>query len=436
MLAVVLAVAGVLYLAHQYLHSPEFEQRLSRSARDVLGSEVRIGDVQISLFQGVVIRNLGVANPPGVDGELFSVEEVELRIRLLPLLSRRVEVDRFRLRNLNVRLVPVEDGRWNFEALSGLETDGKAAGGAVRAEQAGFDFAFSDFSVEGAGITMLNGRGEEVTRVENLDLSGVVEMAGEEWSGAGSVRMESLSLGEAATISDLEAPVSISRQEILLNPVTATLAGGRVSGEIALRLVPEFKYLIDLEIADADVSGLLEEARTAVGLTGRLRSSLDVEGRAGLPTVTGSGEVQVEGGKLSGFAVQSVLARFLNVPELNEIEFTECRMEFTVADNVLETTSIRLLSPLLEFTGQGVVTLPEALLDHNVTLALRGDLLEILPPALLRAFETREDGFRAIPFRVWGPMGAPQTDLSDRIVEGAVSPALEEGLERLRELFR
>jgi len=429
-------VSGALFLAYQHLQSPEFQEQVVRTAEEVVGSELRLDGLEISLLQGVVIRGLAIGNPPGLEGDLLTVDEVVIRYRLFALLSGRVEIERLLLRRPVVKLVPVEEGRWNFEAFK----LGKAPDEDVESETSSgtgsLDFALSNIVLEEGQVVMSNGAGEQVTRVENLGVTGSLESVGGLLSGTGMLKMDSLELGKAVALQDLRAPTSFSNEEVKLSPVSASLAQGEVSGDITLKLVPTFRYLVDLEIQGADVTGLLQESGIAAGLSGKLESALDVEGRAGLPTVVGEGTAQVVEGKLTGLAIQDQLAGLLKAPALKEIEFTECVIDFTLADNLMETPSIRLISPLLEFTGSGEVTLPEGILNHDVTLGLHEDLLKIMPTAVLQAFEQREDGFRTIPFRVWGPMSSPETDLQDRLVKGALAPVLNEGIDRLKNLFR
>ena len=90
-------VSGALFLAYQHLHSPEFQDQVVRTAQEVVGSELRLGDLEISLLRGVLLRDLAIANPPGLEGDLLTVEEVQLRYGLFALLSGRIELERFLL---------------------------------------------------------------------------------------------------------------------------------------------------------------------------------------------------------------------------------------------------------------------------------------------------------------------------------------------------
>jgi hypothetical protein len=139
---------------------------------------------------------------------------------------------------------------------------------------------------------------------------------------------------------------------------------------------------------------------------------------------------------VSKLPAQELVAALLQVTSLHEIDFEECVVEFTLADNILETPVIRLLSPSVQVTGKGSLSLEQNTLDHDMMLALSPELLSQLPAPLLRAFNQREDGFYTLEFRLWGPIHSPQTDLQQKITRGAAEGLLEKGLEGLKNLFR
>jgi hypothetical protein len=221
-----------------------------------------------------------------------------------------------------------------------------------------------------------------------------------------------------------------------MSPVSGQLAGGELSGDIVLNTAPEFQYILDLELTDADVSALLQEGKIESEVQGKLQASIRVEGRGGLSSMVGQGRATVVGGRVSHLPAQELIASLLQAPSLREIEFEECVVEFTLAGNILETPVIRLFSPLVEVTGKGSVDLEQVRLDHDMILALSPELLSQLPAPLLRAFKQREDGFYILEFRLWGPVHSPQTDIEQKITRGAAEGLLEEGLEGLMNLFR
>lgn len=89
------------------------EQRLEAS----LNRDVEVGSVRLGVFPRleVEVREVRVDNPPDFEGPPFAeVEEVRLRVALLPLLRRRVVIDQASVTGATGRLRVLENGRSNF----------------------------------------------------------------------------------------------------------------------------------------------------------------------------------------------------------------------------------------------------------------------------------------------------------------------------------
>ncbi len=432
--------SGGVYFITRYLQTPEFKERVLSEAREVAGTEVEVAEMDISIWRGIALEGVSIADSSGLSDEFLRVDRLILRHQLLPLLSRQVQIDRLSLETPVVTLVQGEEGGWNFEQFfspqeePGAEPAGdpeKGSGG-----EGSFDVTLSQFSISDAEISMLDHQGGVMTQLHDLDLVSSISFLEERLEAVGTVSVGTVNFGESLVVSSLKAPVLISPEEIKLFPVSGELAGGEISGDIVLNNAPDFRYLMDVELTGADIKALLQEAGVESEINGKLQASVRVEGSGGLSSMVGQGQASVKGGRVSQLPAQQLVASLLQVPSLEEIEFEECVVEFALADNILETIVIRLLSPLVQVTGKGSVSLEHNTLDHDMMLALSEELLSGLPAPLLKAFSRREDGFYTLEFRLWGAFDSPQTDLQQKIARGAAEGLLEQGLEGLRNLFR
>jgi hypothetical protein len=179
--------------------------------------------------------------------------------------------------------------------------------------------------------------------------------------------------------------------------------------------------------------GLLSLPVSLLLLAGCAESEIPakLEGTGGLDTMAGAGKAEITGGKLMEIPVLNLVATLLQVPELRDLKFDECLLEFSLTNNVMQTPVIRLMSPRVQITGKGSVSLADYSLNHNLTLVFAKGVLDNVPKEVRGVFAERPDGSRTLEFRVWGPYDAPKTDLTDRLVKGATQQLLQKGLQQL-----
>ena len=98
-------------------YKPEIEKRVSQAT----GRSFTLGgDLNLSLFPwaGLSLSDLHLGSLPGFDEkDLLTVESFEVRVRLLPLLFKEVEVKRFVLQGPRIVLERRKNGRGNWEGI-------------------------------------------------------------------------------------------------------------------------------------------------------------------------------------------------------------------------------------------------------------------------------------------------------------------------------
>jgi hypothetical protein len=151
-------------------------------------------------------------------------------------------------------------------------------------------------------------------------------------------------------------------------------------------------------------------------------------GRGGLGTLKGSGQAQVKDCRWPKSALFGVLADLLNVPELADPRFEDCRVEFTLGGGEARTPVVSFKGAAVELAGQGVTRLATSALDYDLTLGLAPALLAKVPATPRAAFKTRPDGFGTLAFKVTGTTSAPKTDLAARLGKAVAIEAAKEGL--------
>jgi len=432
-------VAAGLFWVSRYLQSPEFKQFVLGAARASLGADVKIDNINVSVFSGVSLKGVAVANPEGYPGQLLTADAFVLRYRLLPLLRRRVEIEEVSLRKPTIELVRDDKGQWNYEKLAAKTEQPTPAGAPPKAptstkpsaKSGNFEISLSKLLMTDGNVVLLSDKNKELLKVQDINLSSSLTMAADKLSGSGQASIGTIDLANSLFVRQITSPLNVSADEIQFAHLSGKLAGGTVSGDIAVKVVGDLKYTVNLQVRDADIDTLLQEAHTKRVMNGKLQATVAFEGTGGLPTMVGNGRAEIVGGKLAEIPLLNQLSFLLQVPALRELKFDECRMEFSTSNNVMQTPVIRLISPEVQITGKGSVNLEDYSLNHDMTLALAKDLLAHVPKEVRAIFTERSDGYLALDFRVWGPYDSPKTDLQQRIVKGAAEQLLQKGLEKL-----
>ncbi len=435
---VVLVGAGV-YFANRYVQSPAFKEQVLVAARQELGSDVRIDEFQASLFSGVTLRRVTISNPKDFSGNLLTADAFVLRYRLLPLLRRRVEIEQLSLDKPVITLVRSDKNGWNYENIGAQEGEAKPASAAsapatksTKSETAiPFDIVLSRLAITHGAVSLVSEKNKPLVKIDGIDFSSSVSFADAKLAGTGKTSFDKVSVADALFVQKLAAPVAISADQIKLAPLSGRIADGTLAGDATLQLAPAFKYAVNLQVKGSDVAKLLMEAGTKQVMNGKLEVTASLEGTGGLPTMAGNGRAEIKDGQLMEIPVLNLLASLLQIEALRNLKFSECVLEFSITNNVMQTPVIRLTSPQVEITGKGAVALDDYSLKHDLTIAFAKGTLDRVPKEIRNLFTQRQDGSLALDFRVWGPYNAPKTDLQDRIVKGAAEQLLQKGLQKL-----
>jgi uncharacterized protein involved in outer membrane biogenesis len=430
-LFVVVLLAGLVYASRLVasLNTPAFKKQVLDEASAAVGTKVDVNKMDIDVLSGVTLVGVSVANPPPFTGSLATAEEVVLRYRLRSLLAGHVEVQRLSLKKPVLAFAMDPRGTFNYEKLGG-------AGGAKPAAPAPAStgggassmlrLVISRLAVEDGEMTMVDDRKASVMKAQDADLESAFTVSGGVAEGKGKASISNLVLADMLFVRGVSSPLEMSKERVRLAPIKGKLAGGDVNGDLKLDL-KKAAYAMGLEVKGASVDTLLKEAGSSRAMTGSLQAKASFEGTGGLPTLKGHGSAEVKDCKLQKSTVMALLAGVLQLPELADPSFDECRMEFTIGSNRVQTPVLSLKGKALQMTGKGTMSLATSALDYDMDLALSKPLVDKIGVKELRAaFKDRGDGFSTVAFKVTGTTERPQTDLASRIGKAAATEVLKE----------
>jgi AsmA protein len=164
-----IALVAIVLLAVWLLVNPnDYKPRIQAAVKQATGRDLKLpGDIKLSVFPWIALQ-LGPAslgNPAGFSDQPFlSFQHADARVKLLPLLGKRLEVGHLEIDGLDVRLIKNDAGKGNWQ---GFGSSSQPAPATPAAKPVG-----ASASLEGiAGIKVSNARVSYGTiTVQNINL--------------------------------------------------------------------------------------------------------------------------------------------------------------------------------------------------------------------------------------------------------------------------
>lgn len=238
-LVVLVLIAGSVYVAR--FDPNEEKGRIIQAFRDQTGRELTLGgNISLTLYPwlGITLDDLEIGNREGFSAEHFlAARHVSLRLKTLPLLGSRFEIDTVAVHGLSINLEVDAAGRSNWEDLrAGSDTtgpgSGSGGGGSMNLDSlilggvdvSDFSLSFTDgVSNQRYAITELNFRTGELVYGEPFDLNLALK------ASATSPALEA----EANLTGTLLYDLDNERYQISPLRLDATLTGPRVPNRSA-----------------------------------------------------------------------------------------------------------------------------------------------------------------------------------------------------------
>ncbi len=123
--AVVLLLIGLLGLTlfvKSYLTSEKLKAIIIPKLEAVTGRSVSIGDIDVSIFRGVVVKEISIRELTG-NNNFISVKEFILNYRLLPLLRRQLIIDKLELDSPHIWIEREKDSTYNFSDITAKKAE-------------------------------------------------------------------------------------------------------------------------------------------------------------------------------------------------------------------------------------------------------------------------------------------------------------------------
>jgi len=262
-----------------------------------LNRPLQVKGVNVSFWGGlgVVLEDVSIGNPEAIgEGELLVAEHVDVKLRLLPLISGEYEVDRLVIKNPHIRLRVLADGSNNFtfdaieqkappEMADQIEPETKAAAVAVSFDKLEISDGNLEFSDDSTGVNF--------TAV-GLDLQTTLETPRPGvYKSAGRISIDGLGIPEANDFPELSIDlkysggfdlgqdlITLDNAQLTANGVTVDLVGSVMGvlesprGKVSVK-----SDQIPVESLLAFLSPVQRQSFEGFAASGNLAVDMDVE---------------------------------------------------------------------------------------------------------------------------------------------------------------
>ncbi|MCP5152464.1 MAG: AsmA family protein [Ectothiorhodospiraceae bacterium] len=339
---VVLIVAAVI-IVPMVVDPNDYKTEIAQKVREQTGRELIInGDIKLSVFPwlGVRLGEVQLGNAAGFAQPYFAkVDEATVRVKLLPLLGKQVEMDTVMVRGLDVNLARAPDGKSNWDDLarSGAEstTTGSSSSAGASEPPAIAALAIGGVALRDASLTFADAGAGSTIKVQNLnaetgpvalgrpvDLSLEFDVEGFMPDTKGTVKISGAvspdMTGDSVSIQGLSAQADLTGPALPGGKASVT-AGARTANLVSSTQRLEVE---GLEVATTGLAlgGPALDLKASAGLTGDLAKqvfdlrSLRADGKvAGDGIPGGAVEFTAEGSARADLATGLVAAPGLKV---------------------------------------------------------------------------------------------------------------------------
>jgi len=172
--SLVALVIVALLVIPMFVDVQEYKPVIEKKVSEAAGRPFTInGDLRLSLFPwvGLAFSDLHLGNPPGFqEKDLLSIKSFEVKVRLIPLISKHIQVERFIVEGLRLALEKNKNGRANWEGLGKPSPEATTETPEEQGEAFSIEgLAVGEFAVKKGSILWIDGvKGE---RKETLDVT-------------------------------------------------------------------------------------------------------------------------------------------------------------------------------------------------------------------------------------------------------------------------
>lgn len=236
---VVLAI-GALVALPSLVPADRIKDEVVAQVKAATGRELTInGKVAVSAFPSlsVQVANVALSNPPGFSSkELVRLGALDVRLKLMPILSGRVEIDSFVLLDPMITLEVDRHGKANW-VFDGAKPEPKQAAKPASGNSGLDNIVLGDVRIQNGRLTYVDGVAGTKEEVEAINLAVVLKSLDEPFSAKGSAKWRGKAIDLAVAIAKpravMDGNASGADFEISSDAIKLTFKGEASGGKAA-----------------------------------------------------------------------------------------------------------------------------------------------------------------------------------------------------------
>lgn len=444
-ICVVLVVGffALLVGANWYLQSASVQKKILQATETTLHFPVTMGGVSFTPWGGLVLRDLVAKNPQNPKENRFVAERLNVDFAWGPLLRKKLIITSVSLTNpvvfvpprSEVVLMPPADKVEVYVPgeVVGKPVAGGQSGGGVPEEGAARPFRFTvevrKFQVAGGKVVVLDSAGKGSVEFRGVDLEMKIK---HDFSFKGMLRVAEASVGGRLLITGVDAPFTRRNGWLQTREARAEWAGGKVFGEWDFEeKTGDFFGKVRVEnvgIEEVFADAGFSDSRAA----GTLEGGGEWKGGRTIEDLQGAGSFRLVGAKLTPLDTIQQVGNLLRIEELQVLELKDASADWKISGGTLSLEALQLKSENLWICGSGTVGLRDGKLELPSKLLFNKRLQKKLGGfAAPYLTDSEQEGYKEFPFRVYGSVQRPETDILERLGLGVFQKGIEQTIKNL-----
>jgi hypothetical protein len=450
----VIGCFGVALLAiNLYIQSPGIQRELRESVSESLDLPIDVFRITFTPWGGLNLESVTVGKP-GTSSPVLQARNLRVRCDYDAFFRRKIIVREILLQHVDIT-IPMGTNQplleqqkksshpqssasrsWTItneapaqsavasSSPSPLPSPSPAAAPLVQVQQTPtlgdtlsrrFWVEIQKFKLRDASITVVHPDGSSVALVHGLDC--ILNFRHGDYLGR--AHAENALVVDSVQVDDIGAPVKFQAGVLTLNEISASLAGGELTGELTVDFnKPGVDYHLQLHAVGVDLNEVASRTNNFLDRAhGSLEGTFELSGSMRDPSkLAGLGTLEIKSAYLDQYPLMQEIGRWTQIDELQRLNLERAVSNFRVVGPNIQVDSIRLVSKNCQITLNGQVEDAHRLaLDGRLTVSQF--LSQKIPNELEDNFQLTSDGHgRYLDFHVSGSLVRPESNLFEKII--------------------